>query len=261
MAAKQAPMNQENLQNIKLVIAYDGTAYLGWQKTETGKSIEGALQAAIEQILQHPVTLQAASRTDAGVHAHGQVVNFFTNKPLGQLDRLFHSINCLLPNDIVVLEAHHAPISFHPTLHCIGKEYRYALCYARTQLPQLRNYSWHYPYELDVDKMRESAEQFIGRYNFSAFCNMKKNASYDDYHREVTAITILELPEKRLEIFVEGNHFLYKMVRNIVGTLVYVGKGALPVDCVTRILSSQDRTQAGITAPANGLSLHRVIYP
>lgn len=248
------------MHNTKLLIAYDGRDYLGWQKTECGPSIEGTLQLVLEQIFQEPIQLQAASRTDAGVHAHGQVVNFLTNKAGPSPERLRASLNHLLPKDIVVISVEEVPQSFHPTIDCQSKEYRYYLCLGPVQMPHNRFYSWHVPYELDVEEMEQGATILVGTHDFSAFCNFKKNASYTDFIRTVDAIHIDRIDSHRLEIRIIGNRFLYKMVRNLVGTLVYVGRGKLSVDDLVGILERGDRTQAGVTAPAHGLFLHKVHY-
>lgn len=250
------------MHNIKLVIAYDGTAYLGWQKTPTGPSIEAALQNVLEKILQHEVALQAASRTDAGVHAVGQVVNFLTLHPPQKfgLDKLKISLNSLLPKDISVLSVEEASPHFHPTLDCKGKEYCYYVCWDHSQLPHQRLYSWHYPHSLSLEKMMESIPYLIGNRDFSAFCNHKKNASYKDFCRDLTAIEIIENGPKNLCFRISGNHFLYKMVRNLVGTLVYIGRGKINKDDLPIILESGDRTLAGVTAPAYGLFLNAIYY-
>jgi tRNA pseudouridine38-40 synthase len=248
------------VKNIKLTIAYDGQAYLGWQKTSTGPSIEATLQQVLEQILQHPVVLQAASRTDAGVHAKGQVVNFFTEDLKNSLKRFHASLNGLLPSDIVVLSVCEEHPDFHPTLNCIGKEYRYTICNAQAQLPQNRFYSWHYPYPLDIDKMLIAAKFLQGTHDFSTLCNFKKNSNYTDWIREVSEITITKMDDNQLQICVKGKNFLYKMVRNIVGTLAHVGRGLILPNSIPSLLNSQDRTQAGVTAPAHGLCLYRVYY-
>jgi tRNA pseudouridine38-40 synthase len=247
------------MQNIKLIVAYDGTAYRGWQKTPMGPSIEATLQQTLEQILQQPTPLQAASRTDGGVHAQGQVVNFFTTKHI-DLDRLQISLNSLLPCDIVVLAIEKMDPHFHPTLDCKGKEYRYFICHRRTQLPHRRLYAWHYHYLLDFEAMRKAAEIFVGQHDFSAFCNFKKNAHYMHTIRELSQIELMKREEDELCIRLVGNHFLYKMVRNIVGAIVYVGRGKLKIEDVLPILNSGDRKKAGMTAPAHGLFLHQVFY-
>jgi len=245
--------------NVKMIIAYDGTCYLGWQKTRMGMSIEEVLQECLEKILQEKISLQAASRTDAGVHAEGQVVNFFTTKKISN-ERLKLSLNSLLPKDIAILHVENASADFHPTLDCIGKEYHYHLCFGSVQYPRHRFYSWHFPQELNADNMRQAAASLIGEHDFSAFCNFKKNAAYSNYIRQIQDIEILELPQKRLCIKIRGNHFLYKMARNIAGTLVYVGCGKLSLEDLPEILGSKKRTLAGMTAPAHGLALHKVLF-
>lgn len=248
------------MHNIKLILAYDGTAYLGWQKTNMGPSIEATLQTVLEQILQQPIILQAASRTDAGVHAIGQVVNFLANHPVTDRHRLKISLNSLLPKDLTVTDVQEASLSFHPTLDCCGKEYRYYLCYGSTQLPHHRFYSWHYPYRLEISEMRSAISDLTGQHDFTAFCNTKKNSHYKDFLREVTDIKIVEMEKERLCIIVKGNHFLYKMVRNIVGTLVYVGRGKISREQLSQVLENKDRRAAGMTAPAHGLFLQEVFY-
>ena len=248
------------MHNIKLVIAYDGTHYLGWQTTRMGPSIEATLQAVIEQILQHPAPLQAASRTDAGVHAQGQVVIFLTSHIALDLPKFRISLNQLLPKEIVVLQIERMPLSFHPTLDCIGKEYRYHICFGPTQLPHHRFYSWHVPYHLNLNVMHQALPLLIGTHNFAAFCNAKKNARYSDYIREVQCLELIETEHMRLCLRIRGNHFLYKMVRNLVGTLVDIGRGRISLDRVPAILESHHRPEAGVTAPAHGLFLFEIFY-
>lgn len=236
------------MKNIKLIVAYEGTAYSGWQN-----SVETELQKVLEQVLQHPVKLQAASRTDAGVHAEGQVVNFFTEK---DVSRLKQSCNALLPEDIRVLDLVEMPEGFHPTLQTKGKEYHYSVCLGPTQLPFDRRFSWHFVKPVDVELMRKAAQFFVGKHDFSALTNEKQ----DDNVREVYSIEIEHAGENKIRIRVAGNNFLYKMVRNIVGTLVYVGCGMLKLEDAQLLLEKGDRTAAGMTAPAHGLTLKKVNY-
>jgi tRNA pseudouridine38-40 synthase len=245
--------------NVKLVVSYDGRNYLGWQKTKCSPTIEGTLQILLEQIYQEPISLQAASRTDAGVHANGQVVNFISSKEK-DLNRLQSSLNQLLPKDISILSVESMPPSFHPTINSQGKEYHYYVCYGPVQMPLHRFYSWHISYPLDIPSMREAATFLTGTQDFSTFCNFKKIVSYSDFTRTIQQIEIETIPPSRLRFRIIGNHFLYKMVRNIVGTLIYVGRGRLQLDDIQQIIDSHDRTQAGITAPAHGLFLHQVFY-
>jgi tRNA pseudouridine38-40 synthase len=246
--------------NIKLVLAYDGTRYRGWQKTRTGKSIEAELQSAIQQILQHPVSLQAASRTDAGVHAIGQIINFFSEKDDINPSQLMFGLNGLIPKDIRVLSSTKMPISFHPTLDCSSKEYRYYACQGSLQLPHHRFYSWHIYQPLDLDRIRKTIPLLIGTHNFASFCNFKSSVHYPDYVRNLEELELIELEENRLCFRMRGNHFLYRMARNLVGTLVDVGKGKIEIEEICDILKSQKRPAAGISAPAHGLFLHQVHY-
>lgn len=247
------------MQNIVLEVSYEGTNYLGFQKTELGKSIEEVLQVTLQKILQEKVYLQAASRTDAGVHAQGQIVNFFSDKQLDH-EKLKKSLNALLPLDIRILNAHVAPQEFHPTLHCRAKEYRYYVCNSSFQLPFHRRFSWHYFYPLDLSSMQKAASLLIGKYDFKTFCNMKKNEVYKDTIRNLFSIEIIPLEENRFCFKIVGENFLYKMVRNIIGTLAYVGSGKIKVDKILNILENKDRTEAGPTAPAHGLFLYKVYY-
>jgi tRNA pseudouridine38-40 synthase len=243
------------MQNIKLILSYEGTRYLGWQKTPTGPTIEEELEKALAQILRHPVSLQAASRTDAGVHAKGQVVNFFTDTNI-VLEKLMHGLNGILPHDIAVRQMDKMPLSFHPTLDNRGKEYHYFACLSQAQLPFYRHFSWHLSYPVDLGAMEQAARLLQGRHDFSAFTNERQ----DDNVREIFEIEVLPLPHNRLKIRVSGNHFLYKMVRNIAGTLLYVGSGKIAWQKIPQILESKDRTRAGVTAPAHGLFLTNVVY-
>jgi tRNA pseudouridine38-40 synthase len=244
--------------NVKLTIAYEGTHFLGWQKTKMGPSIEESLEKALATLGYRDVVLQAASRTDAGVHANGQVINFFaTEAP--NLRKLCNGLNALLPEGISVLNAECAESDFHPTLHVSGKQYHYHLCLDPVQYPFHRHTSWHFPATLCLNSMQQAAEMLIGTHDFSSFCN-ERSLLKNDAVRTLHAIAIDPLPNNRLRMAVSGNHFVYKMVRNIVGTLVYIGCGKLSVSEMPQILSSKDRRCAGTTAPAHGLCLQKVFY-
>lgn len=265
----------QNRRNIKLVISYFGAAYVGWQKAkpthavrDKTPSIEETLEESLTKILQYPVKLQAASRTDANVHAEGQVVNFFMEKPYAHrtvksgdndLTRLKFVLNCMLPSDIAVISAEEMPIDFHPTLDSIKKEYWYHICNSPAQLPFHRHTSWHFPYPIDIEVMRKASLDFIGTHDFSAFCNELKLSDREPIcHLE--KIEIIELPHKRIRIVLCGDRFLYRMARNIAGTLAHIGCGKLRPNKVREILNNKDRRQAGITAPGFGLILKKVYY-
>lgn len=244
-----------SVKNIKLIVAYDGTHFLGWQKTIAGPSIEATLEAAVSQVLQHPVQLQAASRTDAGVHAEGQVVNFFTDSPLS-LERMKKSFNALLPAVIRIVQVEEAHAGFHPTLDALWKEYLYDIYLGPVQLPFNAPFAWHFVKPVDREKMRLAANIFVGKHDFSALTNEKQ----EDNVREIYRIDIAETTPDNLTICVAGNRFLYKMVRNVVGTLLYVGCGMLTLEDSAALLVSGNRSDAGMTAPAHGLRLKKVYY-
>lgn len=246
------------MRNIVLILSYLGTSFVGWQKSRFGDSIEEELEKALSRILRETPKLQAASRTDAGVHARGQVVNFMTHNPI-ELPLLQRALNGTLPKGISVLSIREAEEDFHPTLGSIKKEYHYSLCNGPIQLPFHRHTSWHIPLPLNLEAMRESAQALLGTHDFSAFCNERSEWDRSPIC-QLESISFTPLAENRLLISVVGDHFLYKMVRNIVGTLVYIGQGKLKREDLPHILQSKQRTLAGITAPAQGLSLYRVFY-
>lgn len=275
MNPEPVTLNKQYRRNIKLIISYLGAAYVGWQKAKPTHaarnktpSIEETLEASLTRILQYPVKLQAASRTDASVHAEGQVVNFFMEKPYthrtvkpgdDDLRRLKFILNCMLPNDIAVISAEEMPHDFHPTTDSIKKEYWYHLCNTPSQLPFHRHTSWHFPYPIDIERMRKASLPLLGTHDFSAFCNELKLSDRDPIcHLE--KIEINELPSNRIKIVICGDRFLYKMVRNIAGTLAHVGCGKLESDKISEILNNKDRREAGITAPGFGLTLKKVYY-
>ena len=169
-------------------------------------------------------------------------------------------MNSLLPAEIRVLEASEMPLSFHPTLDSVGKEYHYRLSIGEIQLPQHRLYAWHVPYPLDIERMREGATHFLGKHDFSSFCNTRKNLNYSDRNRQIYRLEINEVESGEMRIEIAGNHFLYKMVRTIAGTLVYIGQGKMDPEEMGVILSAKSRIQAGVTAPAHGLTLTKIFY-
>ena len=245
--------------NYKMTLAYEGTRYYGWQKNLDGPSIEESLEETLSLLLQHPISLQAASRTDRGVHAEGQVINFFsTNKTLSPRD-LLRSLNKILPKDITVTSLEKALPTFHPTLDAAGKEYHFSICNHSTQDPFHRHVSWHVPKKLSLEPMRTAATYFLGTHDFSSLTNTR----FPKHKQTVCTLKTLEITKQthhRLHIRVIGDHFLYKMVRNLVGTLVQVGQGKLDPKTIPTILQKKDRKQAGVTAPACGLRLAYVIY-
>ncbi len=232
----------------KAIISYDGTRYFGWQKTKEGPSIQEELQRAIGSLCSESVLPEAASRTDRGVHATGQVIQFALPKEWAT-DKLLLGLNAILPKDIRILKMSRE--EFHPTLDSTGKEYHYRICQGLAQNPTLRLYSWHFHYLLNPDNIKEAAQTLIREDDFSAF----------DNEGEKNPICTIESITFDGTLFkIRGNRFLYKMVRNLVGTLLYVGCGKLDAHSMQEILESKDRKRAGVTAPAHGLYLHEVFY-
>jgi len=245
-------------QNLALLVSYEGTDFQGWQKNKTGPSIEEELQKVLEQIYQHPCALQAASRTDRGVHASGQVVQFFADKDIPS-SRLLVSLNKLLPPSIAVQKVVNVPSEFHPTLQAQKKHYIYRLYTGVACPPLLRTFVWHYPYELDQKLMLSSIPILTGTKDYLAFCNQRKDLRYKDTIRTVEKISFFE--EDSLWTFsITGTNFLYKMVRNLIGTLLYVGRKKMSLEDVEALFHEKKRFLAGVTAAAHGLTLEEVLY-
>lgn len=244
-----------------LQIAYDGTGYYGWQKTAHGPSVEAAIEKALCQIFQQPIFLQAASRTDRGVHALGQVVDFVAENPCDDLSRLKVSMNQLLPSDIRCLKAVFAPHeSFHPTLDVVQKQYRYFISTGSVQLPHNRFTHWHVRHPLNKHLLHEASIMFLGTHDFRGLCNRRADLDEEDTTRTVFSIGIEEEGEGYC-ITIDADRFLYKMARNIVGAIVWVALDKLSLSSVDRALATRQRALAGITAPAHGLVLTTVSYP
>ena len=245
----------------KLVIAYDGTAYSGWQVQRIGVGVQAILEQALTRLFPHAGRLHGSSRTDAGVHALGMVahVEIPAEEFRMPVRKLGLALNAHLPEDIRVLSAQRCADDFHARFQAIGKQYRYYLWNGRGMNPLLRHQAWHVPARLDLDAMRAAARQLLGRHDFRSF------AANRNYEVEITVRTLTRCEVRRagpLIIFVlEGDGFLYKMCRGIVGTLVQVGQGKLGTDGILGILQQRDRRAAGMTAPAHGLVLWSVRYP
>ena len=242
--------------NIKIILSYDGTHYFGWQKTKAGPSIQGALEEALFKVVRKPTLVEAASRTDRGVHAKGQSAQFILDEKT-DLYRLHHALNSVLPPDIRITSLEEASSDFHPTLDATGKEYRYQICQGPVQDPIYRRHSWHVPHLLNLEAMATAAKDLMGTHDFTSFTTI----NVDDGIRTLFALTITSLPENRLELLLRGDRFLYKMARRIVGTLVMIGKGDLPVPIISSLIKEPNRAMAGVTAPAHGLILRQVFYP
>lgn len=248
------------MRHIRLVVEYDGAELCGWQRQANGPTVQGHLEAALGKLLAHEVTVTGASRTDAGVHARGQVASFRTERTI-PLHGIRRGLNSLLPSAISVAEASEVADDFHPRFSATGKHYRYLVFTRADRSPLWRSRAWHHPGPLDLAAMRQAAGALIGEHDFAAFRAAGCTARTTVRNIEEIAIGDAATWDPHLvAIDVRGNAFLRNMVRIVVGTLVEVGEGRRPVDQVAEILASRDRTQAGLTAPAQGLELVSVRY-
>ena len=247
---------QSNVRNIRLTVEYDGTNYNGWQIQKPLPTIQEAIQDALKKILQEEVKLTASGRTDSGVHALAQVVNFRTNSNLHH-KAIQRALNSLLPPDIAIINAKEAAKDFHATYDARSKLYRYTIWNRPFPRPINRFYVYTVYHPLDIALMRREAKVLIGRHNFRSFQARDKKEK-----NSVRTIKKLAIRRDRgfIYIDVEADGFLYNMVRNIVGTLVEAGRGKLEKGGLKRILKAKDRRAAGPTAPAKGLCLVRVRY-
>ncbi|MEE0775463.1 MAG: tRNA pseudouridine(38-40) synthase TruA [Bacillota bacterium] len=247
---------QKQRRQIKLTIAYDGTAYCGYQVQPNGVSVSSALQAAVEKIAGHPVSLMAASRTDAGVHATGQVATFFLEGSI-PVERIPQALHGILPKDVVVWRAEEVPPEFHCRHDAVGKHYRYTLRNHVICMPFDRHFVWHYPPPLNVAKMEEAVPHLVGERDFRAFT--AAHSGKTDFVRRLDAIEIQKHGDDIIFDF-WGQGFLYKMVRSITGFLVDVGRGFLLPETAKTAIETGNRSLLGLTAPPQGLNLVKIYY-
>lgn len=247
------------MRNIKLTVAYDGTAYHGFQEQRgTGlPTVQEELEKALSGLAGRRVQVIGAGRTDAGVHARGQVINFDARGWNIPTDRIPQAMNGVLPHDIAVLGAGDVPEDFHSRFSARAKEYRYAIYNSRLPDPFLRRYSCFFPRALDIGEMREASNYLKGKHDFSAF--KAEGTPVKSAVRTIFDISFIQSGHI-IELVFLGDGFLYNMVRIITGTLLEVGLKKYPPQRVSEILASGDRTKAGPTAPPQGLCLVKVYY-
>lgn len=244
--------------NIRLLIAYDGTEFHGWQHQPGYRTVQESIQQAIRRVVRHQIALIGSGRTDAGVHAKGQVANFETTCEI-PCDNLRKAIGSRLAKDISILRADEVPMGFRSTFDAVSKLYSYTIHNAqgRPVEEQLQRYAYHFWHPLDDDRMRRAAAVLVGTHDFAAFASKGSE-------RETTVRTVLRAEVCRrydeVLIDVEGTGFLYNQVRNMAGTLIEIGRGHWSPEYAAEILAGHDRSKAGPTAPARGLCLQWVRY-
>jgi tRNA pseudouridine38-40 synthase len=259
--ARRAARDPMDTLKFKLTVAYDGGGYEGWQTQKTGTGVQEKLEAALAKLFPSHPRVHSSSRTDTGVHALGMVAHFAVPRAEGRFParKLVLALNAWLPEDIRVLSARRVPGNFHARFQATGKQYRYFVWNHFVMNPLIRPTTWHVPRPLDLPAMRQAAALFVGRHDFRSL------TANPGYARESTIRTLSRCEIKRsgrlLTFIIDGDGFLYKMCRAIVGTLVQVGQGKIPADDIRRRLARQDRRAAGMTAPAHGLVLWKVFYP
>lgn len=249
--------------NIRLLIAYDGTDFSGWQRQQHDRTIQGEIERCLSLMSREHIHLHGAGRTDAGVHAEGMVAHFNTSATLS-CEVLLRGLNAMLPGAIRVLEALPVDLDFHARFSAIGKAYQYIIHTGTIHPPHCRLYSVHVRAQLNYAAMRDCLAILVGTYDFSSFENSgSRDKSRISGRGAVRTIQQADLLERAPDILIFqfiGDGFLRNMVRNLVGSLLDVGRGRLSVADFRTILQAKDRTMAGVTAPAHGLFLKKVFY-
>lgn len=245
---------------LKLTIAYEGTQYQGWQVQKVGLGIQQLIEEAVASVFQIPVRLHGSSRTDTGVHARGMIAHFDlpAEKLRMKVSKVALALNAKLPDDIRIMSSVEAPEGFHARFDAKGKQYRYLVYNYHCHDPLLRRFAWHVPQELNIEAVRKAATHFVGKRDYAAFANNR------NYEMESTVRTLYRCDVRKqgnlLRFVIEGDGFLYKMCRGIVGTIIQVGQGRFSPADVPKMLEARDRRLAGMTAPAHGLVLWKVFY-
>lgn len=241
---------------VKLIVAYDGTAYHGWQIQNNGISVQQVLNETISEFFGQEIKVVGASRTDTGVHAQGNVAAFDVDTKM-PAEKIAYALNRSLPDDIVIIGSSEAPADFHPRFHKGRKTYEYRILNRTFPDPVRRHYSLFYHYPLDEKKMNEAAQYLVGEHDFTTFSSIHSQSA--TFVRTIYVCEVRRMGDEIL-LHIEGNGFLYNMVRIITGTLLEVGGGRMEPSYVGEILEKKDRALAGPTAPPEGLTLIGIEY-
>ncbi len=242
------------MRNIKLLIEYDGTNFVGWQSQANGRTVQAEITGVLEQILQGPVNLIGSGRTDSGVHARGQVANFRTESSLS-VGSILSGLNGILPDDIYVYAVEEVPEAFHSRFDARERMYRYFISLRPSAIG--RQYQWYVKYDLHVPLMNDVAAQILGEQDFESFC--KYEAEVNHYRCNIVT-SRWTVEGARLVYEIRANRFLHGMVRALIGTMVDVGRGYIPTEAFRQIMDAKDRRKAGMAAPPQGLFLEDVTY-
>lgn len=242
---------------VKLTVAYDGTNYCGWQVQPNGVTIESELNKHLSELLREEIHVIGASRTDAGVHAMGNVAVFDTTARM-PAEKISYAMNTRLPEDIRIQESRQVADDFHPRFCETIKMYEYKICNRKFPNPCTRLYSLFYYWDLDEKKMQQAADHLVGTHDFTSFCTHKPEIT--DHVRTIYSLDVIRDGDM-ITVRVCGNGFLYNMVRIIVGTLLKAGSGMMDPDEIPAILEAKDRSRAGDTARPQGLTLVKICYP
>jgi len=245
---------------IMLTVSYDGTRYHGWQIQDGQVTVESVLNEELSRLLGENIEIIGASRTDAGVHAMGNVAVFDTESRIPP-EKISYALNNSLPEDIIIQSSREVPSDFHPRKTDCNKTYEYKIWNADFIQPFNRRYTHFVHRDIDVDAMKAACGAFIGEHDFTSFCSVKTQVM--DHVRTIYSLEVIpdEKDSRLITIRVKGNGFLYNMVRIIAGTLIEIGEGRKEPDCIAGIIEKKDRYAAGPTAPAKGLTLVEIRYP
>ncbi len=244
------------MKNIKLKLQYEGTNYAGWQRQNDVNTVQENIETALEKLTGEDIKLIASGRTDKGVHAIEQVANFKTRSPIpGEKYKI--AVNAFLPDDISILDSEEVGMRFHSRFDAKGKVYKYKVYNGKRPRALYRNFYYHYPYDIDLEKIIEASKYFLGTHDFKSF--MARDCSATNTRRTIDTINVKKIDEC-IEFEIRGNSFLRYMIRIMVGTLLEIGAGKIEIEDLTGIIEGKKRKYAGITAAAHGLYLEKVFY-
>jgi len=245
------------VRNIKVILEYDGSSYCGWQRQPRHLTVQELVENGLHKLFKERIKVSVAGRTDTGVHAKGQVINFVTCSSV-PIPAIKPALNSYLPPDIQVKKVQEVSVNFHAQKSALSRLYRYIIYNHPFPNPFYRNFSWHIPFSLERENMREASRYLIGRHDFSSF--LAQGSPVYSAVRKIEKVVFF-VKGRFMVIYIRADSFLYRMVRNIIGTLVEVGRGRISPPEVKEILDARDRTAAGPTAPPQGLYLVRIRYP